>query len=34
MNLCMDCERWYVGSDGAHWRYAHHGRKEEEIGYE
>lgn len=29
MNLCLECERWYVGSDGAHWRFTHHGKENE-----
>lgn len=29
MDFCGRCERWYSGTDGAHWRYAHQGKEEE-----
>ena len=32
MNLCMECDRYYMGSFGAHWRFAHHKREQESEG--
>ena len=28
-NFCISCERYYFGSYGAHWRFAHHKRENE-----
>ena len=29
-NFCIECERYYFGSYGAHWRFAHQKEKENE----
>ena len=31
-NFCISCERYYFGSYGAHWRFAHHKREDESEG--
>lgn len=30
MTLCFKCERYYLGSYGAHWRFAHQVEEEDE----
>ena len=29
MNLCLECDRYYLGSYGAHLRFAHYGKENE-----
>lgn len=29
MEFCIECERYYFGSYGAHWRFAHNKKEKE-----